>query len=271
MKFFEDITIGERTELGSHTFTADEIKAFALKYDPQPFHVDEAAAARSHFGRLCASGWHTSAICMRHVVRRQSARGRGDARSAAKGRRERPVAGRARRDAGIKPVYPGDTITFASEIKDKRDTSRPGYGLVVSYNTGTNQNGELVYSAQGAVFVERRADVELIFANVRMDPLKLVALDNDDLEIISAHLQDAIVNVADIIWRPAEQRVVIALNRFDWAARRTPSRNIGAGFAALRFERVNSFKSRNIDPAARAVMLNLLAVDFAEKMRRPAA
>ena len=68
MKFFEDITIGDRSELGSHTFTTEEIKAFALKYDPQPFHIDEAAAARSHFGRLCASGWHTSAICMRHVV-----------------------------------------------------------------------------------------------------------------------------------------------------------------------------------------------------------
>ena len=56
MKFFDDITIGDRRELGSHTFTAEEIKAFAPKYDPQPFHVDEEAAARSHFGRLMRVG-----------------------------------------------------------------------------------------------------------------------------------------------------------------------------------------------------------------------
>ncbi len=59
MRFFEDMRVGERTELGSHTFTAEEIKAFARRYDPQRFHVDEEAAARSHFGALCASGWHT--------------------------------------------------------------------------------------------------------------------------------------------------------------------------------------------------------------------
>ena len=57
----------------------------------------------------------------------------------------------------LKPVYPGDTITFTSEIVGKRDTSRPGYGLVTTTTTGTNQHGELVYSVQGAVFVERRS------------------------------------------------------------------------------------------------------------------
>ena len=68
MRYFEDMSVGERTELGSHTFTADEIKAFAQKFDPQRFHVDEAAAAGSHFGRLCASGWHTAAVYMRLFV-----------------------------------------------------------------------------------------------------------------------------------------------------------------------------------------------------------
>ncbi len=65
MKFFEDIRVGETADIGRHTFTAEDIKAFAARFDPQPFHVDEAAAARSHFGRLCASGWHTACVWMR--------------------------------------------------------------------------------------------------------------------------------------------------------------------------------------------------------------
>ncbi|MFZ0113114.1 MAG: MaoC/PaaZ C-terminal domain-containing protein, partial [Xanthobacteraceae bacterium] len=68
MNFFEDLRLGERRELGSHRFTAEDIKAFAIRYDPQAFHIDEAAAARSHFGALCASGWHTGAVCMRLIV-----------------------------------------------------------------------------------------------------------------------------------------------------------------------------------------------------------
>jgi len=155
VKFFEDLKPGDRRELGSHTFTADEIKAFARKYDPQPFHLDEAEAARSHFGRLCASGWHTAAVCMRLNV--LSNRADDEARRA----RGEPVA-RSGPSPGvrdlrwIKPVYVGDTITYASQVKETRPVSRPGYGLVVHETTGTNQNGELVYSAQGAVFVERR-------------------------------------------------------------------------------------------------------------------
>ena len=68
MKFFEDIRVGEVSELGRHTFTAEDIKAFAARFDPQPFHLDEAAAARSHFGRLCASGWHTACVWMRLMI-----------------------------------------------------------------------------------------------------------------------------------------------------------------------------------------------------------
>ena len=71
MKFWEDIAVGERAEVGRHTFTADDIKAFARRFDPQPFHLDEAAAARSHFGALCASGWHTASVWMRLMVEHQ--------------------------------------------------------------------------------------------------------------------------------------------------------------------------------------------------------
>jgi acyl dehydratase len=59
MKFFEDIHVGENFAVGRHIFTAGDIKSFAMRFDPQRFHVEEAAAERSHFGVLCASGWHT--------------------------------------------------------------------------------------------------------------------------------------------------------------------------------------------------------------------
>ena len=68
MKFFEDIRVGETVEIGSHIFTAEDIKTFAQRFDPQPFHVDDEAAARSHFGRLCASGWHTACVWMRLLI-----------------------------------------------------------------------------------------------------------------------------------------------------------------------------------------------------------
>ena len=83
MKYFEDIAVGERIAVGSHTFRADEIKTFATNFDPQPFHLDESAAENSHFGALCASGWHTAVVWMRLMVdyrRRlsEAARARGE-------------------------------------------------------------------------------------------------------------------------------------------------------------------------------------------------
>jgi acyl dehydratase len=156
MHFFEDIRIGERSEIGRHTFTAEEIKRFAARYDPQPFHLDEAAAAHSHFGALCASGWHTAAICMRLLVARKD---RIVAELAARGE---PIATWGpspgfRELKWVKPVYVGDTITYATEQIEKRESrSRPDWGLLFSRNTGTNQRGELVYSFIGSAFIERR-------------------------------------------------------------------------------------------------------------------
>ncbi len=96
-----------------------------------------------------------------------------------------------------------------------------------------------------------------------MDALKLIALDGDDIEVVSAHLQDAVIKAADIHWRPAEQRVVVGVNRFDWEGA-----NGGSEFrrlrAALRFERVRSCKCRNIDAAGKETVLNLLAVEFSQ-------
>ena len=158
MRYYDDIQVGDRIELGTHTFTADDIKTFAAQYDPQPFHMDEAAAARSHFGALCASGWHTIAAWMRlRVLHAQ----REDAERLARGEvlaKLGPSPG-FRDLKWLKPVYAGDTITYASEVAEKRATrSRPGWGIIFARNTGTNQRGELVMSFIGSGFVERRPD-----------------------------------------------------------------------------------------------------------------
>jgi hypothetical protein len=97
-----------------------------------------------------------------------------------------------------------------------------------------------------------------------MDPLKLFALDRDDIEIVSAHLQDAGVKAADIHWRPAEKRVVIALDRFDWEAVHGAVPEFRRCRAALRFERVLACKCRNVSAISKDQTLNLLAVAFDE-------
>ncbi|MBI4276122.1 MAG: MaoC family dehydratase [Rhizobiales bacterium] len=156
MIYLEDVRIGDKADLGRHTFTAGEIKSFAKRFDPQPFHLDETAAARSHFGRLCASGWHTAAVLMRHKIaylQRQEAEQRV---------RGEPLAGYGpspgfRDLKWLKPVYAGDTLTYATEPMETRvSESRLGWGLMFSLNTGINQNGELVFSFISIEFVERR-------------------------------------------------------------------------------------------------------------------
>jgi acyl dehydratase len=157
MQYFEDLQIGARTDLGSHNFTAEEIKAFAARYDPQPFHLDETAAANSRFKRLCASGWHTAAVCMRLMI--GHLRREDDERRA----RGEPVAelgpSPGFRDLRWpKPVYADDIISYASEIVATRPlNSRPGWGLMTIHNTGTNQQGELVVAFLSSAFVERRS------------------------------------------------------------------------------------------------------------------
>jgi Protein of unknown function (DUF2948) len=97
-----------------------------------------------------------------------------------------------------------------------------------------------------------------------MDPVKFVALDRDDLAVVSTHLQDAEVKVADVHWRPAEKRLVLAVDRFDWPAATCPSPELRRCRAALRFERVLGCKCRHVNPAGRDTVLNLLAVEFDE-------
>jgi Protein of unknown function (DUF2948) len=97
-----------------------------------------------------------------------------------------------------------------------------------------------------------------------MSPLKFVVLDEEDLEVVSAHVQDAVVKASEVLWRPQEKRVVVALNRFDWESAQTEEPEYRRRRAALRFERVLSCKCRQIDPSGRNSVLNLLAVEFSE-------
>ncbi len=156
MKPFEDMRVGERYEVGRLTFTAENIKAFARRFDPQLFHVDEDAAKRSHFGALCASGWHTASVWMRlvfeyHQREDETLRARGEL-VATFG----PSPG-FRELKWLKPVYVGDTVTYFTEIVELRaSNSRPGWGLISLCNTGSNQRGELVISFVSTTFVQRR-------------------------------------------------------------------------------------------------------------------
>ena len=156
MKFFEDIQVGDVFEVGRYSFTADNIKAFANRFDPQPFHVDEEAAARSHFGALVASGWHTALAWMRLMI---DHRRRMDEAMLARGE---PVAGIGpalgfRELKWLKPVYVGDIIEYKSEVTELRlSNSRPRFGLMTFRSTGVHQNGEPVLSLISTTFVERR-------------------------------------------------------------------------------------------------------------------
>lgn len=97
-----------------------------------------------------------------------------------------------------------------------------------------------------------------------MNSLKLIALDKDDIEIVSAHLQDAVVRIGDIHWMAAEGRVVIALNRFDWEMANGDSPDFQRRRTALRFDRVSGLKCKHVDPRRKDAVLNLLAVEFCE-------
>lgn len=97
-----------------------------------------------------------------------------------------------------------------------------------------------------------------------MDGLKFIALDQDDLAVVSTHLQDAIVKVADVVWLPKDRRLVIGLNRFDWEATLDPNPQYRRRRSALRFDRVLACKCRQVTSADKEAVLNLLAVEFEE-------
>jgi len=156
MRFFEDMQVGQRREVGSFTFSADGIKSFAAQFDPQPFHLDEAAGRNSLFGGLAASGWHVASVCMKLIV----ADAQRLARDAVARGETVAVWGPSpgfRELRWIQPVLAGDTISFASEVESRRASdSRPEWGILQIRNTGTNQRGELAFSFLATAFVPRR-------------------------------------------------------------------------------------------------------------------
>ncbi|MEO7602572.1 MAG: MaoC family dehydratase [Sphingomicrobium sp.] len=146
MIYFEDLEVGSERVFGTYHVTREEILEFARKYDPQPFHLSDEAAAKTHFGRLAASGWHTAAMTMRVLVDCLSAE-----RQAGLGS---PGVDELR---WLKPVHPDDTLTVSGKIVDKTPSrSKPGIGSMRSQITVTNQDGVAVMRFISIVLVMRR-------------------------------------------------------------------------------------------------------------------
>ena len=150
MLYWEDFKVGEVVEMGRHTFTEEEIIAFAKQFDPQPFHVDPEAAKDSFYGGIIASGWHTCCVAMRTMVEHYIGR------SASMGS---PGMDNV---CWLKPVRPGDTITFRRIITESRPSqSRPATGLLKSSSQAVNQNGETVLTMEGWGMFGRRPNQPL--------------------------------------------------------------------------------------------------------------
>lgn len=145
--------LGETITLGSHTFTADEIKAFAAKYDPQRFHMDEGEAERSVFGRLCASGWHTCAMWMKYNLERREDAGSGRWEGPGLQPSFGPSPG-FQNLKWLKPVYAGETVTFTRRALAHRAlASRPGWRLLTIMCEAFDSSGDKVLEFESAVLV----------------------------------------------------------------------------------------------------------------------
>ena len=146
MIYFEDLEIGVEQVFGHYDVTREEVLEFARKYDPQPFHLSDEAAAQTHFGRLAASGWHTAAMAMRVIVD-----GLGKVPQATLGS---PGIDELR---WLKPVYPGDRLTVSGRIIDKTASrSKPDLGSFRTATTVTNQHGIAVMRYTSIVLIKRR-------------------------------------------------------------------------------------------------------------------
>ncbi|NGN41356.1 MaoC family dehydratase [Mesorhizobium sp. CGMCC 1.15528] len=153
MMLDEFLGIGTTVTLGSHRFEPEAIKAFAAKYDPQPFHMDEKKAENSVFGRLCASGWHTTATWMRYNLEQQAlADGKWE------GPGPKPEFGPSpgfKNLKWLKPVYAGETVTFTrTGVSHRPVASRPGWRLVTIRADAFDSTGDKVLEFESAVLVK---------------------------------------------------------------------------------------------------------------------
>jgi acyl dehydratase len=147
--YFEDFPVGEILEYGDRLVTAEEIVGFASQFDPQPFHLDEAAARETQAGGLIASGWHTASLLMRMscdaFVLRTASQG-------APGMEEL---------SWVKPVRPGDRLRARRTTLSARVShSRPEIGLVGFQFEVINQDGETVMTQKNVIMISRRATAE---------------------------------------------------------------------------------------------------------------
>ena len=146
MIYFEDLVVDEETLFGHYDVTREEVLEFARKYDPQPFHLSDEAAAKTHFGRLAASGWHTAAMTMAVIVK-------------AMGKEPQASLGSPGVDElrWLRPVYPGDRLTMSGTILEKTPSrSKPDLGSFRTRTVVTNQNGVDVMRFTSIVLIKRR-------------------------------------------------------------------------------------------------------------------
>lgn len=142
--YMEDLTVGQKFVTGGYVMDAARLREFAAEFDPQPFHLDEAAAQQSIFRGLAASGWHTAAVAMRLLVTEGLPLAGG-------------LIGLGGEISWPRPTRPDDTVHVESEILEITPSrSKPGQGIAKFRTTMLNQNGEPVYVFTGKVLVLRR-------------------------------------------------------------------------------------------------------------------
>lgn len=144
--YFENLKIGAKASFGRYEVTREEVIDFASKYDPQPFHLSDEAAAQTHFGRISASGWHTCAMVMRMLVDNMTQN-----RQAGLGS---PGLDELR---WLKPVYPGDVLRVETELLSKKQSqSRPEMGSFQSVVSVFNQDGVKVCAMKSIGLIRGR-------------------------------------------------------------------------------------------------------------------
>ncbi|MFM5918155.1 MAG: MaoC family dehydratase [Novosphingobium sp.] len=147
MVYFEDLEVGSSAAFGRYEVTREEVIDFATKYDPQPFHLSDEAAAQTHFGRISASGWHTCAMVMRMLVDNITERKQAGLGS--------PGLDELR---WLRPVYPGDTLRVETTLIDKTPSrSRPEMGSFRSEVKVFNQDDVMVATMKSIGLIRRRS------------------------------------------------------------------------------------------------------------------
>jgi acyl dehydratase len=142
-RWFDDFTVGESFEAGSHPMTEERILEFGREFDPQSFHTDPEAAAESIYGGLIASGWHTGSVLMRLLTNTLGASSLGS-----------PGCDKLR---WVAPVRPGDVLTLRVTVLDKRPSaSRPDRGILVYGHEMSNQDGQVVMTMESTMFMLRQ-------------------------------------------------------------------------------------------------------------------